>query len=108
MQTGDVIHRVTARISQRQRYLDLTARGQSQWLTAVQILRRKEGTAGSHGAPLGDDEIALTRERLGWSSSESFHVPGDVASHMAEIASRGKADREAWDFCFYYSNSRRL
>lgn len=57
----------------------------------------KEGTAGSHGAPLGDDEIALTRERLGWTSSESFHVPGDVASHMAEIASRGKAEREAWD-----------
>lgn len=57
----------------------------------------KEGTASSHGSPLGDDEIALTRARLGWTASESFHVPGDVATHMAEIAERGKQEREAWD-----------
>ncbi len=57
----------------------------------------KEGTASSHGSPLGDDEIALTRERLGWTASESFHIPGDVSTHMAEIAERGKAKREAWD-----------
>jgi transketolase len=57
----------------------------------------KEGTASSHGSPLGDDEIALTRERLGWTASESFHIPGDVSTHMAEIAERGKAEREAWD-----------
>ena len=29
----------------------------------------KEGKEDCHGAPLGDDEIALTRERLGWNSS---------------------------------------
>lgn len=57
----------------------------------------KEGTASSHGSPLGDDEIALTRERLGWTASASFHIPGDVATHMAEIAERGRKERENWD-----------
>lgn len=57
----------------------------------------KEGTASSHGSPLGDDEIALTRERLGWGASESFHIPGEVADHMATIATRGKEQRVAWE-----------
>ena len=37
----------------------------------------KRGTAGVHGAPLGDAEIALTREELGW-SHDAFDIPGDV------------------------------
>lgn len=42
----------------------------------------KEGKEDCHGAPLGDDEIALTRERLGW-SHPAFEVPTDI--------------KEAWD-----------
>ena len=57
----------------------------------------KEGTAGSHGAPLGDDEIKLTRERLGWVSDESFHVPDAVRTHMASIGERGASKRAAWE-----------
>lgn len=34
----------------------------------------KEGKEECHGAPLGDDEIALTRERLGWKQG-SFEIP---------------------------------
>ena len=56
----------------------------------------KEGTAGSHGAPLGDDEIALTRERLGWEATETFHVPDSVRDHMGDIARRGSARRAEW------------
>ncbi len=37
----------------------------------------KQGTAGSHGSPLGDDEIQLTREALGW-DAEPFEIPDDV------------------------------
>ena len=37
----------------------------------------KQGTSGVHGAPLGDDEIALTRETLGW-SSEPYDIPCDL------------------------------
>ena len=42
----------------------------------------KEGTEGCHGAPLGDDEIALTREALGWQYAP-FEIPDAI--------------REAWD-----------
>jgi transketolase len=37
----------------------------------------KEGKEDCHGAPLGDDEIALTRERIGW-THEPFVIPEDV------------------------------
>jgi transketolase len=37
----------------------------------------KAGTHGCHGAPLGDDEVALTRKELGW-ESEPFVVPQDI------------------------------
>ncbi|MBT6276603.1 MAG: transketolase, partial [Chromatiales bacterium] len=37
----------------------------------------KQGKESSHGAPLGDDEIALAREQLGWSHAP-FEVPGDI------------------------------
>ncbi|MGB1236596.1 MAG: transketolase [Pseudomonadales bacterium] len=37
----------------------------------------KEGKEDCHGAPLGDDEIALTRERLGWTHG-AFEVPDEI------------------------------
>ncbi|WP_026291380.1 transketolase [Marinobacterium rhizophilum] len=37
----------------------------------------KEGKEDCHGAPLGEDEIALTRARLGWSHGP-FEVPQDI------------------------------
>jgi len=37
----------------------------------------KEGKEDCHGAPLGDDEIALTREKLGWTHG-AFEVPDDI------------------------------
>lgn len=37
----------------------------------------KAGTAGAHGAPLGDEEIALTRQALGW-DAQPFDIPSDI------------------------------
>jgi len=55
----------------------------------------KEGTSATHGAPLGDDEIAAAREKLGWSAAP-FEVPADVASAWQSIGTRGSGDRAAW------------
>ena len=55
----------------------------------------KAGTASTHGAPLGDDEIAGTREALGW-SAEPFEVPEDILAAWREFGSRGTADHNAW------------
>ena len=54
----------------------------------------KEGKESSHGAPLGDDEIALTREKLGWSYGP-FEVPADVYSEW-DGRQRGGALNAEW------------
>ncbi len=55
----------------------------------------KAGTASTHGAPLGDDEIAGAREALGW-SAEPFEVPEDILAAWRGFGSRGAADHNAW------------
>ena len=56
----------------------------------------KAGTAGVHGAPLGDDEVTLTREQLEWPYSETFTVPGEVSEHLGQAKERGRRQQEEW------------
>lgn len=55
----------------------------------------KAGTAGAHGAPLGADEIAATREQLGWPHAP-FVVPDNVLAAWRACGQRGGAAYEAW------------
>ena len=55
----------------------------------------KEGKEDCHGAPLGDDEIALTKERLGWNHG-SFEVPEDVYQGWS-AKEKGAAKEAAWN-----------
>jgi transketolase len=57
---------------------------------------KKAGTASTHGAPLGDEEIAGAREALGWEAGP-FEVPADVLEAWRAAGNRGSADREAWE-----------
>ncbi|MFQ5766321.1 MAG: transketolase family protein, partial [Rhodospirillales bacterium] len=56
----------------------------------------KAGTAATHGAPLGDEEIAGARDKLGWPHAP-FEVPDDVLAQWRQAGGRGGADREAWE-----------
>jgi len=56
----------------------------------------KQDTPDAHGAPLGAEELALTKQAYGWDPQQSFVVPDDVASHMAECKERGAAMEQAW------------
>jgi len=56
----------------------------------------KQGTAATHGAPLGDDEIAATREELGW-PYEPFFVPDDILDAWRLVGARGASRSSAWD-----------
>ena len=56
----------------------------------------KQDTAEAHGAPLGDEEIRLTKANYGWPENEQFLVPDDVAGHMSHVE-RGRAQREEWE-----------
>ena len=58
----------------------------------------KADTAGAHGAPLGEEEIRLTKENYGWPADKQFHVPTEVPEHFqATLGQRGGARRQAWD-----------
>jgi transketolase len=54
----------------------------------------KAGTAGAHGSPLGDDEVAATKEAYGW-THEPFHVPEDVRQHL-DARERGAEQHAEW------------
>jgi len=56
----------------------------------------KEGTAEAHGAPLGEEEIRLTKANYSWPEDAHFWVPDEVAEHMDARAS-GAAQRAAWE-----------
>ncbi|MFO7959500.1 MAG: transketolase [Nitriliruptoraceae bacterium] len=55
----------------------------------------KAGTAGVHGAPLGEDEVAATKHGYGW-DHPPFHIPAEVADHF-DARARGAELRTAWD-----------
>ncbi len=60
----------------------------------------KQDTAESHGAPLGDDEIRLIKERFGWDPEKSFHVPEKVPAHMRQAVDKGAEAEAAWNKMF--------
>jgi transketolase len=56
----------------------------------------KAGTAGVHGAPLGDDEVVLTREELGWPYPDTFTIPGEAWEHLSKARERGRQCQDDW------------
>ena len=55
------------------------------------------GTGKSHGSALGDDEVAATKELLGFDPAKTFEVDKDVLARAREVKARGKAAHKAWD-----------
>ena len=56
----------------------------------------KQGTAATHGAALGADEVAAARVELGW-DVPAFEIPDDIAASWRAAGSRGAADRAEWN-----------
>ncbi|WP_145576735.1 transketolase [Yersinia alsatica] len=56
---------------------------------------KKAGTHDSHGAPLGADEVAATREALGW-KYPAFEIPQDIYAAW-DAKEAGKAKEAAWN-----------
>lgn len=58
------------------------------------------GTAKSHGAPLGEDELKATKTALGFDPEQSFVVPEDVRGFLSDRIAEKKADAAEWDAQF--------
>jgi transketolase len=55
----------------------------------------KEDSSKAHGSPLGDDEIAATREALGW-TYQPFEVPVDILDAWRIVGVKGVHERTGW------------
>jgi transketolase len=55
----------------------------------------KQDTGGIHGAKLGAEEVAATRQAMGWEHAP-FVVPEKVVAHARQVTVRGAAIRAAW------------
>ena len=61
---------------------------------------KAQGTAGSHGSALGDEEIAATKVALGLNPEEKFAMPADVLAHARLVKDRAVKVRKEWDTKF--------
>jgi transketolase len=57
----------------------------------------KQDTASAHGSPLGDEEIALVKEGMGWPVDSSFEVAEEVYALFRDRMAENKAARQAWE-----------
>ncbi len=55
-----------------------------------------QNTGKAHGAALGKEEVAATKEVLGLDPTKSFFVPEDVLAHAREVVDRGRARHAEW------------
>lgn len=59
----------------------------------------KQGTEGIHGAALGEAEVNLTKENLGW-PKETFYVPEEAAAEYLKAIPKGAAAEASWNELF--------
>ena len=65
-----------------------------------------QNTAASHGAPLGKDEVILTKESLGLNPSESFSVSKEVLDYTRSIVQTGDEKFKTWSEKFQEWSSK--
>ncbi|MEP7286813.1 MAG: transketolase [Chloroflexota bacterium] len=57
----------------------------------------KAGTFEAHGSPLGVEEVALTKQALGWPADEFFLIPGRALEHFRSAITDGEQWEDQWN-----------
>ncbi|MCX8073938.1 MAG: transketolase [Candidatus Binatia bacterium] len=57
----------------------------------------KAGTHHAHGSPLGEEEVRLTKQALGWDPNKTFYVPDAALAHFRTAVERGERAQREWD-----------
>lgn len=56
----------------------------------------KQDTAEAHGSPLGEEEVRLTKERLGWPVEPAFYIPDQALVQFRKAIDRGEEAESGW------------
>ncbi len=56
----------------------------------------KQDSADAHGAPLGEEEVRLTKAALGWTEATPFAIPPAALDHFRSCVSAGEAAEQRW------------
>jgi len=60
----------------------------------------KQDTSEAHGSPLGEDEIRLTKRKLGWDPEKQFEIPAEALQHFRRAIEQGKKWESLWRTMF--------
>ena len=60
----------------------------------------KQDTFAAHGSPLGEEEVKLTKENLGWPVEPPFFVPKEAEQHFRQAIDRGREAEAEWNAKF--------
>jgi len=60
----------------------------------------KAGTAETHGAPLGEEEVLATKRALGWPEGPPFYVPDEALARFRQALERGRGWEGEWRALF--------
>src|SRR5450830_41608 len=56
----------------------------------------KQDSFEAHGSPLGEENVRLTKRKLGWPEEPPFYVPDAVREHFLALGQRGREEHKAW------------
>lgn len=57
----------------------------------------KQDTYEAHGSPLGEEEVKLTKQNLGWPTEPPFYIPKEALDHFKTSLEKGKKNEEEWN-----------
>jgi len=60
----------------------------------------KQDTAESHGSPLGEEEVKLTKKSLGWDPDKVFYIPEPALQQFRSAVDRGRRTEGEWKTLF--------
>jgi len=60
----------------------------------------KQDTFEAHGSPLGEEEVKLTKQNLGWPQEPPFYIPPEALKHFRQAVEAGKIAEAEWEAAF--------
>lgn len=60
----------------------------------------KAGTSDAHGSPLGEEEVKLAKDALGWGTHDTFYIPGEALEHFRTAVDKGAEAESNWNDIF--------